>query len=81
MHTYTAIATSIDTAQWRIRTNTFTSMRMGTSISTRIRTNMSIGMSMSIRDIFSSRTIMLTIYMISNRMIIGTTRPDVQFGR
>jgi hypothetical protein len=29
----------------------------------------------------SSRTIMLTIYMISNRTIIATTRLDTQFGR
>jgi hypothetical protein len=75
---------SIDTAKWPTRTNMFTSMRIRTFISMRIRTNMvraSIGTSMSIRNTLSSRTIMLTIYMISIRMIIATTRPDAQFGR
>src|SRR5512132_1554386 len=88
MCTCTAIVMSTDTANWRIRTNTFTSTRMRTSIrtsiGTRIRTNMaraSTGRSTSIRDTVSRRTIMLTNRMISNRMVIGTRRPDARFGR
>jgi hypothetical protein len=83
-HTCTAIAMSIDTAKRRTRTNMFTSMLIRTFINTRIRTNIarsSIGMSTSIRNMLSSRTIMLTIHMIFIRMIIVTTRPDGRFRR
>ena len=82
--TRTAIATSIDTAKWRMFTNMCMNMSMRTYISTRIRTNMKRarpGMTMSIPNTLPSRTIMPTIQVISSRMIIGTTRPEAQSGR